>query len=55
MASRYDELAAVWRTPPGFAALSGVNHTTVGLRFIVTGFIFFLIGGVLAMMISSQL
>ena len=48
-------LEAIWRTPPGLRALSGVNHTTVGLRFIVTGFAFFLVGGVLAMLIRSQL
>jgi cytochrome c oxidase subunit I+III len=53
--SREAELQAIWRTPPGLAALSGVNHSSVGLRFIVTGFVFFLVGGVLAMLIRSQL
>jgi cytochrome c oxidase subunit I+III len=52
---RDEQLEAVWRTPPGLAALSGVNHTTLGLRFVVTGFAFFLVGGVLAMLIRSQL
>jgi cytochrome c oxidase subunit I+III len=49
------KLEAIWATPPGLRALSGVNHTSVGLRFIVTGFVFFLVGGVLAMLIRSQL
>ncbi|HUG76775.1 MAG TPA: cytochrome c oxidase subunit I [Burkholderiales bacterium] len=48
-------LEEIWCTPKGLRALTGVNHTTVGLRFIVTGFVFFLVGGVLAMLIRSQL
>jgi cytochrome c oxidase subunit I+III len=55
MASLHERLEPIWRTPPGLRALSGVNHTTVGLRFIASGFVFFLIGGVLAMLIRSQL
>ncbi|HZM37188.1 MAG TPA: cytochrome c oxidase subunit I [Burkholderiales bacterium] len=52
---RDERLEALWRTPPGLASLSGVNHTTVGLRMVVTGFVFFLVGGVLSMLIRSQL
>jgi cytochrome c oxidase subunit I+III len=52
---RDERLEALWRTPSGLAALSGVNHTSVGLRFIVTGFAFFLVGGVLSMLMRSQL
>jgi cytochrome c oxidase subunit I+III len=48
-------LHEVWANPPGWGALKVVNHTTIGLRFIVTGFIFFLIGGVLSMLMRSQL
>ena len=48
-------LDAVWRTPPGFGRLSAVNHTTVGRRFIITAFVFFGIGGILAMLIRAQL
>ncbi|HVL34782.1 MAG TPA: cytochrome c oxidase subunit I [Burkholderiales bacterium] len=55
MRARHEDLEPVWRTPPGIAALTGVNHTTVGLRYVVTGFAFFLIGGVLAMLMRSQL
>jgi len=51
----HERLEQTWATPPGWRALSGVNHTTVGLRFIITGFVFFLIGGVLAMLIRTQL
>ncbi|MGM8225473.1 cytochrome c oxidase subunit I [Cellvibrio sp. ARAG 10.3] len=48
-------LARIWDNPPGWGTLSAVNHTTVGLRFIVTGIVFFLIGGVLAMILRTQL
>lgn len=48
-------LDAVWRTSPGLARLSAVNHTIVGRRFIVTAFVFFGIGGLLAMLIRTQL
>src|SRR5690625_4800674 len=39
----------VWLT------LAAVNHTSVGLRFIITGGVFFLIGGILAMLMRTQL
>lgn len=48
-------LHAIWRNRPGLGALSAVNHTTVGLRFIVTGLVFFVVGGLLAMAIRTQL
>ncbi|HZW22717.1 cytochrome c oxidase subunit I [Noviherbaspirillum sp.] len=55
MAALHDRLELIWANAPGWGALAAVNHTTLGLRFIVTGFVFFLIGGVLAMLIRSQL
>lgn len=51
----HEGLMEVWSNLPGWRSLSAVNHTTVGLRFIVTGGAFFLIGGILAMLIRSQL
>ncbi|MGR2739817.1 cytochrome c oxidase subunit I [Billgrantia sp. Q4P2] len=51
----HEGLARVWANPPGLGALTVVNHTSVGLRFMVTGAIFFLIGGLLAMLIRTQL
>ena len=51
----HDRFEAVWGTPRGWRALSGVNHTSIGKRFLVTGFVFFLIGGLLAMLIRAQL
>ena len=48
-------LEQVWANLPGLGTLAAVNHTTVGLRFMVTGAVFFLIGGLLAMLIRTQL
>ena len=50
------ELDAVWRDEPGWRGFfTSVNHGTIGLRFMVTAFVFFAIGGVLAMLIRAQL
>lgn len=53
--ARHHELEAVWGSPSGLARLSTVNHSDVGKRFIIASLIFFLVGGVLAMMIRTQL
>jgi len=53
--ARHKALERLWATPGGWGALSAVNHSTVGLRFIITSLAFFLIGGVLAMLIRAQL
>ena len=45
----------VWGNLPGWGTLAAVNHTSIGLRFIVTGLVFFLVGVLLAMLIRTQL
>jgi cytochrome c oxidase subunit I+III len=45
----------VWDTPTGLRKLSSVSHRVVGRRFIYTGFVFFLIAGILALMVRTQL
>jgi len=50
-----ERLGQVWRNPPGLGALSVVSHSSLGLRFMVTGAFFFLVGGLLAMLIRTQL
>jgi cytochrome c oxidase subunit II len=52
---RHRRLDAVWQNPPGWRRLGAVNHTVVGRRFIITAFVFFLVGGILAMLIRAQL
>lgn len=50
------EFEAIWGTPRGWRGVfSTVNHSTLGIRLMVTAFVFFLIGGVLAMLIRAQL
>jgi len=51
----HKQLDALFRTAPGVARLSAVNHSIVGRRFIITAFVFFGIGGMLAMLIRAQL
>jgi cytochrome c oxidase subunit I+III len=50
------ELTRVWANAPGWRGqLTAVNHTTLGLRFMATALVFFAIGGVLSMLIRTQL
>jgi cytochrome c oxidase subunit 1 len=49
-------LIRLWRTPPGiFGTLASVDHKVVGRRYIVTAFVFLLLGGVLAALMRLQL
>jgi cytochrome c oxidase subunit I+III len=49
-------LHRTWVTPPGIrGALSAVNHRTVGIRFIVTALVFFVIAGIMGVMMRTQL
>jgi cytochrome c oxidase subunit 1 len=50
------QLNRVWGTPDGFwGALATVDHKRIGRRYIVTAFIFLLLGGVLALLMRLQL
>ena len=53
--ARHRLLEAIWRNPTGWGRLAVVNHTSIGLRFIITSCVFFLIGGILAMLLRTQL
>jgi len=49
-------LHETWKALPGVLGfLSVVNYTTIGLRFIVTGFVFLLLGGIQALVMRTQL
>lgn len=53
---RADELARVWSTRRGVGGwLGAVNHKQVGTRFIVTSFAFFLVGGIMSLLMRIQL
>src|SRR6201996_4158914 len=50
------ELRAIWEAKPGWRGwLSTVDHKSIGLRYIVTAFIFLLLGGLEALLIRLQL
>ncbi|WP_157515121.1 cytochrome c oxidase subunit I [Luteimonas abyssi] len=53
---RLQALARIWGNAPGLIGqLTAVNHSTIALRFILTGFAFLLVGGMLSMFIRLQL
>ncbi len=50
------ELDRVWGRPAGLRGfLTSVNHSELGLRFMIASFVFFAIAGCLAMLIRAQL
>ena len=50
------QLVQVWQEPKGFIGwFKAVHHTTIGKRYMVTAFIFFLAGGLLAGAMRLQL
>ena len=49
------QLTAIWATGPGWQRLACVNHSVIGMRMMVTSFAFFLIAGILGMLIRVQL
>jgi cytochrome c oxidase subunit I+III len=54
--SRLANLERVWKDPPGFWGwFTHVNHRSIGKRYMVTAFAFFLAGGVLAALMRIQL
>src|SRR4051812_41590560 len=49
-------LERTWSDPSGFIGwLSHVDHKSLGKRYIVTAFVFFLLGGLLAAVMRLQL
>ncbi|HSK09114.1 MAG TPA: cytochrome c oxidase subunit I [Vicinamibacterales bacterium] len=51
-----DQLDRIWESPPGVLGwFSHVNHRSIGRRFIITAFIFFLLGGLEALVMRLQL
>ncbi|HXF24403.1 MAG TPA: cbb3-type cytochrome c oxidase subunit I, partial [Gemmatimonadaceae bacterium] len=49
-------LQATWETPPGIRGfLTSVDHKTIGKRYLVTAFVFLLLGGLEAAAMRAQL
>jgi cytochrome c oxidase subunit I+III len=55
LASSVERLDQVWQNPTGWARLTAVNHRAIGIRYIVTGFVFFLLAVGLALAMVIQL
>ena len=51
----HQQFERVWHNPTGWRALSIVSHSSVGKRFMLTGLFFFLVGGLMAMLVRTQL
>ena len=51
-----EQLEATWRDPPGFFGwFCAINHKTIAKRFMITTFVFFVLAGILALIIRLQL
>lgn len=51
-----DRLSRIWETSPGlYGILATVDHKTIGKRYLVTAFVFFLLGGLEAAVMRWQL
>jgi cytochrome c oxidase subunit I+III len=50
-----EALERVWRTPRGLRFLTSVNNTTIGLLYIGTALLFFVLAGILGLMMRAQL
>ncbi|MDX9874043.1 MAG: cytochrome c oxidase subunit I [Spongiibacteraceae bacterium] len=49
------EFSRVWVNPRGWRSLSVVNHTAIAYRFLITGTVFFVLAGLMAMLMRTQL
>ncbi|WP_020158315.1 cytochrome c oxidase subunit I [Methylobacter marinus] len=50
-----DELLRIWKTPTGWRWLTAVNNTVVGLLYLGAAFAFFVLAGLLALAMRTQL
>ena len=51
-----ERLARTWETPPGImGAITTVDHKTIGKRYLVTAFVFLILGGLEATAMRAQL
>ena len=56
MATIAEKLDRMWREEPGLASfISTVDHKRIGLRYFYTGMLFFILGGIEALLIRLQL
>lgn len=51
----FERLKEVWRTPTGWRFFTSVNNTSIGLLYIGTALLFFILAGILALLMRVQL
>jgi cytochrome c oxidase subunit I+III len=49
------ELRRIWCAPKGWEYLTAVNNNYIGIYYVGTAFLFFLLAGVLALLMRVQL
>jgi cytochrome c oxidase subunit I+III len=54
-AGELEELKRIWTLPRGWRLVTAVNNTAIGYFYIATAFLFFLLAGVLALLMRTQL
>src|SRR5688572_13105182 len=54
-ADELERLSAVWQVPKGWRIVTAVNNTVIGYFYIGTAFLFFLLAGILALLMRLQL
>ena len=50
-----EQLEAAWKTPTGWRFFKSVNNTNIGLLYIGTALLFFVLAGILGLMMRAQL
>ncbi len=56
MSTPTERLTEAWKRPPGFVGwMSATNHRAVGVRYIATSLVFFVLAGILALLMRIQL
>jgi cytochrome c oxidase subunit I+III len=50
-----EELERIWALPRGLRRLTAVNNTSIGLLYMGAALLFFLLAGVLALLMRTQL
>src|SRR5919112_3000370 len=51
----FEALEKAWRAPRGISFITAVNNTYVGLWYVGTAFLFFILAGILALIMRAQL
>lgn len=50
-----EELLRIWSTPKGWRLPSAVNNTVIGIFYVGIAFLFFVLAGILALVMRTQL